>query len=268
MSQGSRFRPAAELLKELGITEPVDIDIEAIAEFCGATVLERHLEGCEARIAGFGDRAIITVNADAPIGRRRFSAAHELGHWLRDAGEVALRCNPESAFENAAERETRANSYATDILMPRRMFEPRTVGRAMTLETAAELAEVFQTSLTATAIRLVVLGPLPAMVVCTDKNRVRWSWKGPEVPRLPPEGPGRRSIAYSVHQGGPGAAGDVPSGEWFSRGSGYYLHEEARRITGELVLSMLWWTDEGPLIELQEEDERRAYRRSDWREDD
>lgn len=39
-----------ELLRDLGIREPKDLDIEAIAEYCGATVVYRPLEGCEARI--------------------------------------------------------------------------------------------------------------------------------------------------------------------------------------------------------------------------
>jgi len=83
------------LLKELGISEPREIDIEAIAQHCGATVTYGHLTGSEARIVGADDSAIITVNKSPSRGRERFSAAHELAHWLRDAGEVALLCNPE-----------------------------------------------------------------------------------------------------------------------------------------------------------------------------
>ena len=59
MSLPARFRAAAALLKELGISEPEEIDIEAIAQYCGATVTYGRLTGSEARIIGVDDRAIV-----------------------------------------------------------------------------------------------------------------------------------------------------------------------------------------------------------------
>lgn len=55
------------LLAELGIVEPADIRIEAIAQYCGATVVYEPLTGCEAYIAGHGNRAIITVNSRSAV---------------------------------------------------------------------------------------------------------------------------------------------------------------------------------------------------------
>lgn len=57
------YRAPASLLAELGIEAPDEIDIEAIAEHCDATVVYEPLAGCTARIIGHGDRAIITVDA-------------------------------------------------------------------------------------------------------------------------------------------------------------------------------------------------------------
>ena len=51
-----------QILSLLGITEPEDLDIEAIAYACGATIVRQPLTGCEANIIGYGDKAIITVN--------------------------------------------------------------------------------------------------------------------------------------------------------------------------------------------------------------
>lgn len=42
--------PAERLLQELGITEPSEIDLDAIAFHAGARVRYRPLDGCEARI--------------------------------------------------------------------------------------------------------------------------------------------------------------------------------------------------------------------------
>lgn len=72
--------PAERLLRGLGITEPQEIDVEAIAWELGARIKYRPLDNCEARIIGKGDRAIITVNSRSWPRRQRFSVAHELGH--------------------------------------------------------------------------------------------------------------------------------------------------------------------------------------------
>jgi hypothetical protein len=266
----ARYRPAVDLLKELGITEPREIDIEAIAQHCEATVTYQSLTGCEARIVGASDRAIITVNPSDSRGRERFAAAHELAHWLRDSG-VAF-CNPEAAFDDSgvSNVETRANEYAADLLLPRFMFEPASKGRPLTFETASDLASLFDTSLMATAIRLVRYGSFPAVLVCSENGKVRWFRRGTDVPEsLWPRSPGRGTFAYDVGRGErAGASGDVYSDEWFKDlPDKHTVHEDSRR-SGDWVLSLLWWKDDGPLAEIVEREERRSARRSDWRDDD
>ena len=271
MSVSARFRSAAALLGELGISAPKEIDIEAIAQYCGATVTYGRLTGSEARIVGVDDRAIITVNRSPSRGRERFSAAHELAHWLRDAGEVALMCNPESAFGDPAKsRERRANEYAADLLLPSGMFTQCAGEEPMTLQTAAALAEVFTTSLTATAIRLVEFGSYPAMVIVSDAERIRWFRRGPDVPdSLWPEVPSERTFAHDIARGATDRGrGDVYVGEWLSGAmERHVVHEDSRRLTEGLLISMLWWMDETPLQDIVERDEERAHRRSDWREE-
>jgi Zn-dependent peptidase ImmA (M78 family) len=267
-----RYRSAAQLLNELGITQPNEIDIEAIAQHCGATVVYDVLSGCEARIVGADESAIITVNRSTSRGRERFSAAHELAHWLRDAGSVALLCDPENGFDESGgfNRETRANDYAGDLLLPKSMFAPRGRDKSMTLRTVSQLADEFQTSLTATSLRLVQLGSFPAVVVVSDATRVRWFRRGPDVPEsLWPRDPGRKTFAYDIARGkAESGEGSVYVDEWFTGAAERHsIHEDSRRLTQDLVLSMLWWTDERPLEEIAERDERRSARRSDFRDD-
>ena len=61
--------PAERLLQELGVTDPDEIELEAVAYHVNAHVRYRRLDGCEARIIGNGDRAIITVNANSAYPR-------------------------------------------------------------------------------------------------------------------------------------------------------------------------------------------------------
>ena len=94
-----RITPAERLLQELGITEPKEIDLEAIAFHLGARVRFRRLEGCEARIIGRNDAAIITIGEGCTPGRKRFSLAHEIGHWTHHRGQT-LVCRVEESRPN------------------------------------------------------------------------------------------------------------------------------------------------------------------------
>ncbi|HEX5370574.1 MAG TPA: ImmA/IrrE family metallo-endopeptidase [Dehalococcoidia bacterium] len=267
-----QFVPAEDLLRSLGITEPDEIDVYAIAQTQGATVEEKPVTGCEARIMGYGEKALIVVNSESIPARRRFSAGHELGHWMRDAGTISLGCNPEAQLGSGESTpETRANNYASDLLLPTFMFKPRAENRPMTLETASDLAGVFRTSMTATAIRLVRYGSYPAMLVCSDVRGIVWSSRGTDVPTMfRPQAAGRMTFANALlrRDAVSKTSGQVYSDQWFSYVKRHSLHEESRRISADLVLTMLWWDNEDILIEIQEEQERRDYRRSDWRDDD
>ena len=271
MTLPARYRPAAAL-EELGISEPGEIDVDAIAQHCGATVTYGRLTGCDARIVGADDSAIITVNKSQSRGRERFSAAHELAHWLRDAGEVALLCNPDESFDESGgdNRKTRANDYAVDLLLPHSMFMPRAEGKSMTIQTASTLADIFDTSLTATTLRLVKLGFFPAVVVVSEIDRMKWFRRGPDVPdSLWPHAPGRKTFAYDIARGtADSGSGQVYVDEWCTGAvERHSIHEDSRRLTDQLVLSVLSWTDESPLEAIVERDERRSYSRSDRRDD-
>lgn len=121
----SSFRSADSILDELGVTEPGDICLEGIAQHCGATIVYEPLRGCAARILGVGDRAIITINSASPRARQRFSGAHEVGHWMRDRGKITFSCTEQNMLRdwdgNTPER--RANNYAAELLLPKKMFE-------------------------------------------------------------------------------------------------------------------------------------------------
>lgn len=259
----SSYRAPLVVLEELGISEPEDIRIEAIAEYCGATIVYGLLEGCEARILGHGDRAIITVSSRSVRGRQRFSAGHELGHWMCDRGKVAFACD-ENVLRtewSADNPERRANRYAVDLLLAEPIFSRYAKNRQITFETVRELANKFQTSLTPTAIRLVELGSYPAMIICNALGRRRWFIRGRNVPEVlwPRETPGRDTVAYDLLNRKAETAGamDVCAEGWFDHQDAlrYALREDSMRITGELVLSLLWWKDERQLLALEEDEE-------------
>lgn len=260
MAEHKSVTPEA-ILDALGITDANEIDVEAIASYCGATVLYAPLSGCEARILGLRDRAIITVRAGARLERKRFSVGHELGHWVRDRHRVGFSCTV-SSFQvewSSENPERRANRFAADLLLPERLFKPEARGRPMTLATARELASAFTTSLTATTIRLVELGSFPAMVVCSDAGGTRrWFVRGPDVRLWPIQQVGRPTVAYDISHGTGRREGpvEVSCDGWIDHPEAerHTLVEDSVSMGAGLVLSLLWWRDERQLLGLLAED--------------
>jgi IrrE N-terminal-like domain len=266
-----------EILSLLGITEPEDLDIEAIAYACGATIVPQRLTGCQANIIGFGGRAIITVNSNSIPARQRFSSGHELGHWMKDRGQNAFGClDSQMDSEWTADNpEARANRFASDLLLPLAMFVPRAKSRPITLETVVDLAAVFRMSRTATAIRLVNHGSFPAMLIYYSQGQRKWFLRpSNDIPSSlwPPQQPDPHSLAASLlaNRFSDSKAGDVRAVWWFERGKAekYYIRESCFRTGPDSVVVLLWWEDEQQLIDIVEEEERHASRRSDGRDED
>jgi len=254
------YKPPSALLKELGITQPQEIDIEAIAQHCGATILYERLEGCEARILGNNNRALITVNSQSSIGRKRFSAGHELGHWMKDRGKVGFSCAEQVMIAewDSVNTERGANEYAADLLMPPEMFEKESHGKAITFDVARELSDIFLTSLTATAIRLVRHGSFPAILVYLLNGKRKWFIRGDGVPeRLwPLEKPRSATAAADLLKGeGEQGAISIQADGWIDhpRSKWYEVVEHSIRISSTGLLSFIWWKDERQLLELEEE---------------
>jgi len=261
------FKAPASVLDELGITEPSRIRIEGIAQHCGATILYEPLDGCEARILGRDDHAIITVNSNASRARQRFSAAHELGHWMRDRGKVAFSCTEQKLLREWGDDnpERRANRYAADLLLPRKMFEGHARGLPAVFTSARSLAQTFETSLTATAIRLVDIGSFPSMILCTEATGRRWFFSSPILPSeirpLSKPGPGAVATRLLMAKGNATGPESVDADDWIDHvdASRYSLIEDSIPMSGGLVLTLLWWKDEAQILALDDdEDGQRA----------
>lgn len=270
------YRSPFEILSDLGIEQPVDIDIEAIAEECGATIRYSRLSGCAARLMGFKNRAIITIEENTSRPRQRFSAGHELGHWMRDRGQVAFRCQSENFVRewSTENPETRANRFASDLLLPARMFRARLQKMPVTFESVRQLGAIFTMSLTATSIRLVEYGELPAVLVCNGPQKREWFVSNGEVKGKIwlEDRPGKGSIAEALLRGErtDSSPRDVRSDAWFNdrNASNHWVHEDSLLTSDGSVLSLLWWKDESQLIEIDNALEARGSWRSDFRKDD
>lgn len=173
-------------IAELGITDPGDIDVEAIAFDAQMLVEYEALDGCEATLVGVGDRAIATVRPSGVRGRDRFSIGHELGHWEMHRGR-SFSCRVEEPDRNLTSdkpREKEADEYSAHLLMPSSIFNPavRSLGNPGFRE-LNDLSTHFETSLLATCIRLADIDTLPVVVGCYSQSGRRWSKAAAHVPR-------------------------------------------------------------------------------------
>lgn len=179
------YSPAELALRELGITDPKQIDVEVIAWHLGAKVKYRPLKSCEARIVGRDDRAIISVDNTKTEERQRFSVGHELGHWHHHRGRCLI-CRSDdigNARKGAADPERVADGYAANLLMPWYIFNPF-VGsfRSLSLGVLREAKKTFCVSLTAAGLRVIKSNRFPALLVCHTRAGRRWFRQSGQVP--------------------------------------------------------------------------------------
>jgi Zn-dependent peptidase ImmA (M78 family) len=265
----------AEILSDLGIRQPKDLDIEAIAMHCGALIQYKPLSGCEARIMGLDDSAIITINVNSSPERKRFSGGHELGHWMRDRGTATFQCN-EQMFVcewSKDNPEKRANRFAADLLLPAKMFRPLSKDLPITFATVEKLADIFKMSISATAIRLVEYGSYPGMLICNTAAGRQWYVASSTVngKLWPVDRLGQSTVAAALLQGRTPASGpqDKRAEHWIKnfRADQYWVKEDSMLWANQSVLSLIWWEDESQLIDQENFDEESGSWRSDGKRD-
>jgi Zn-dependent peptidase ImmA (M78 family) len=178
---------ACTIIRELKIADPSEISIEDIAWTRGALVIENGLRGADARLVyTLGVRpAIIRVNSEiSPPGRKRFAIAHELGHFeLKHRPGAPTECSEKDFlvwYKSQNSSEVEANLFAAELLMPEAFFAPRLENTLPSLDLVGSLADLFQTTFTATAIRYVDLCGERCALVFSTGGKVVWSHRNPE----------------------------------------------------------------------------------------
>jgi hypothetical protein len=249
------------ILRELGVTKPDDIDVEAIAWHLGAKVRYGRLTQCEARIIGSDDVAMITVDDNVSPPRQRFSICHELGHWIYhrgqtlccQAGDIELPNDQSNNLERVADR------FASELLMPSYLFVPiaQSLG-SPSVRVVQQLSEIFKTSRTAAAIRLVQLSQRPLCLVSHTRNGRRWFARSQALSGnwIPSRELRSESAAFAMIFG-KGVSKTAPrcinASIWFTRrdASRFNVLEESFRVQGNEVISLLSMKEEKEFLRQQ-----------------
>lgn len=253
-----KFCKAEQRLLELGILVPSDIDLEAIAWDEGVRVEYKELQGCEARLVGFDSHAIVTIRKNTEKRRQRFSVAHELGHWNYHRGR-SFECRADDLVEGYLSKpheEVIADEYAAELLLPRFMFKPMAKDiKRPTFDGVKDLADEFNTSLTATAIRLVDMNVWPLFLVCHAERGRAWFKRSRQVPEkwVPQKELSPESAAFGRLFGNEERTRHkkVKANAWFGSRDAerYELVEDTIRLSDKKTLTILWIDDSEMLQE-------------------
>jgi Zn-dependent peptidase ImmA (M78 family) len=160
------------LAEAFGCVRP-PVDVERIAKRLGLKVVDFDLgEDISGLLISKGDSTVIAVQENDHPNRKRFTIAHEIGHYhLRhqfepgehvhvDRGHLIMPRNSRSS-EGTDRKEIEANQFAACLLMPSKLLmrsiKALKVG-SLCDDHVEELANEFEVSEQAMTIRLSTLG--------------------------------------------------------------------------------------------------------------
>ncbi|CCF85310.1 ImmA/IrrE family metallo-endopeptidase [Nitrolancea hollandica] len=150
---------AQQLLDAVGVAEP-PVDIHAIAEFLGFMVLPFEFPDSTSGLTYIeGAIKTIGVNSSHALVRQRFSAAHEIGHYLSgheayDHGQTHVEDRP-TYLDPQYQQEVEANEFAAELLMPSKILKKDVARMGLDVR---ELARRYEVSEQAMWIQLIDLG--------------------------------------------------------------------------------------------------------------
>lgn len=169
---------ANEVLDDLQISSPEDLQLlPQIAFARGAVIREDNLEGTEARLTYLRDKSIITISSNiANPERKRFSICHELGHLELHSNFYSCKTEDikDKLLTEIDDDESQANQFASAFLLPARFVEEEFVGNVPTFDLIRAVASEFNTSLTATALRMTDFSKEPIAVVFSFAGKIKW----------------------------------------------------------------------------------------------
>lgn len=229
---------ARSVLEELEVRSVADLtDIEQICRERGVFVSYQPMKNLEGIL--IRSRRLIGIRSDIPNGgRKRFTIAHELGHWeLHPHLDQLQACSATDIHAYRGSREElEANAFAAELLMPDFLLTEQLRILSPTLDVAKKLALRFQMSLTAAAVRLCEYSRMPMFVAFSHDGRLRWYRKNKAAEdyfflRFGSQLDGDSLARYSVSQpDDPSEPQVVESTAWFPddfRNDRFIVYEES-----------------------------------------
>lgn len=171
---------AEKLVKDENLTLPIDVLSLASSRDIHVEAKPASTKGVSGMLVRSGENYAITyathIKSD---GFRRFSIAHELGHYfLAGHPEAVFRSGhtheSRSGFASGDQIELEADHFAAGLLMPRHLFKAAAGRYSDGFEAIKNLADDCGTSLTASAIRYARLTDAAIAVILSTSASVEY----------------------------------------------------------------------------------------------
>jgi len=246
---------AEKLIENYFITSPKELNLEEIANAENLIVEEENLKSHSGRITyGDGYGLIKISTAIEGTGAKRFTLAHEMGHFYNENKRLngMYGCMAEDilSFKSREQHENEANEFAAELLMYKPWFSEYIKDREINMDLIKEIAEYFNVSLTAAAIRYSEIGKYPVSVILSKDGKVKWSAINEYFPiKFIPKGYviRKESIAYDYFRNNEvqNKYDMVPAHTWFSEDykcpEDMYFYEHSVVMKNyNSVLTLLW----------------------------
>jgi len=247
---------AQRILEEFGIENPNDFSVEDLIHARDIILQEKKISNADGRIVFGKEKTIISINSEIKYtGRKRFTMAHELGHFeLHHNKNTHLEDNSLTLdyFKNGGQ-EYEANQFATELLMPSDLFIRFMRGKPFSPDLLREIAAYFQTSITSVTYRYLELGQHPIFLFYSRNKKLIY-WKNTssyfiKVKDITKLGVPTDSVAMEFYDDGTiyrkeESKQDIVKSTWFETGeddSDYEFYEYAI-VTKDYntVLSVVW----------------------------
>ncbi|NSW83105.1 MAG: ImmA/IrrE family metallo-endopeptidase [Syntrophothermus sp.] len=170
---------ARELLQLLNI-DSVPVDPFQICKHFNIEVCYEPLRQCEAvLLIQSGAKKIILSDSTPYHLRQKFSLAHELGHYYMPHHELLIiGCSASDlmTFESnpSTMQEWEANVFASELLMPHHHIAKDAKAYEYSAESVKEIADKYEVSITAAAVRLLQVTPDSAAIVLSANGQIKW----------------------------------------------------------------------------------------------
>lgn len=168
---------ARGLLAELEIDKPTNL--MWVLDELGIKYFETPLdEGVDGALLCSNDNYGIMINENIKYeSRKRFTIAHELGHYWIPEHFGDFKCTSESigSFDLKNNFEMQADIFAAEFLMPTPLFIEDIKYKSPSFENFESLADKYGTSLTATSIKFLKNDETPGMLIYTANGNIKWS---------------------------------------------------------------------------------------------
>jgi IrrE N-terminal-like domain len=259
----------ASLLAQKFVKTPVP-DLAQLCRDLGLRVREVPAKGFDGALvrSKAGQKGIIAVNARLrEASRKRFTIAHEIGHFViphhRLLGNVCEERQIERFEAKLNRPEVEANEFAAELLLPSTVLRKRFDLSTLSLDQISAVASEFGTSLTATARSFFSLTNLPCALVWSAGHRAHWCARSDSFQFFLPldELPAHGSFAADLFSGksAPSDFAPVASAIWLDARAAErvetLLEHSVRLPSYDAVLTLLWAYKTTPVSHDSGEDE-------------